>query len=159
MEKWGKISRVLISWISSPTWRTARCPWFLCPKSLALIFPEIARKIASYSDDSQLHCSRCIIGSDRSPETKKGATPPLHTVEAFLLALASPSDGEVLPQLSNHRDNTLLDGRIILAAVARDRVEIKYQQLNPASHFRELVDTARCVIIAGGTISPVRTRY
>ncbi|KAF9651319.1 DNA repair helicase [Thelephora ganbajun] len=85
---------------------------------------KIARKIASYSDD----------------KTKKEVTPPLHTVEAFLLALASPSD----------------DGRIILNAEAsKDRVEIKYQQLNPASHFRELVEASRCVILAGGTMSPI----
>lgn len=53
-------------------------------------------------------------------------------------------------------NNTLLDGRIILTAVSKDQVEIKYQQLNPASHFRELVDASRCVILAGGTMSPVR---
>lgn len=47
------------------------------------------------------------------------------------------------------------DGRIILTVVSKDRVEIKYQQLNPASHFRELVDAARCVILAGGTMSPI----
>ncbi|KAF9778687.1 helicase C-terminal domain-containing protein [Thelephora terrestris] len=84
---------------------------------------KIARKIASYSDD----------------QTKKGVTPPLHAVESFLLALASPSD----------------DGCIILSAESRDRVEIKYQQLNPASHFRELADAARCMILAGGTMSPI----
>lgn len=54
---------------------------------------------------------------------------------------------------------TFLDGRIILTTeVSKDRVEIKYQQLNPASHFRELVEASRCVILAGGTMSPVITR-
>ena len=54
---------------------------------------------------------------------------------------------------------TFLDGRIILTMeVSKDRVEIKYQQLNPASHFRELVEASRCVILAGGTMSPVITR-
>jgi chromosome transmission fidelity protein 1 len=83
----------------------------------------------------------------------------LHTVEAFLLALASPSDGESLPFVLEYPNDTLSDGRIILTAeVSKDRVEIKYQQLNPASHFRELVEASRCVILAGGTMSPVNTR-
>jgi len=55
---------------------------------------------------------------------------------------------------------TFLDGRIILTTeVSKDRVEIKYQQLNPASHFLELVETSRCVILAGGTMSPVITGF
>jgi len=55
---------------------------------------------------------------------------------------------------------TFLDGRIILTTEAsKDRVEIKYQQLNPATHFRELVEASRCVILAGGTMSPVITRF
>lgn len=35
-------------------------------------------------------------------------------------------------------------------------VEMKYQLLNPATHFREVVDAARAVVLAGGTMSPVR---
>lgn len=80
----------------------------------------------------------------------------MHTVEAFFLALASPSDGEALSFATRYRNDTLSDGRIILTAeMSKDRVEIKYQQLNPASHFRELVEASRCVILAGGTMSPV----
>ena len=84
----------------------------------------------------------------------------MHTVEAFLLALASPSDGNVPSFVPEHYSDTLLDGRIILTTEAsKDRVEIKYQQLNPASHFLELVEASRCVILTGGTMSPVSTRY
>ena len=36
------------------------------------------------------------------------------------------------------------------------QVEIKYQHLNPATHFQEVIETARSVILAGGTMSPVR---
>jgi chromosome transmission fidelity protein 1 len=31
-----------------------------------------------------------------------------------------------------------------------------YQLLNPAPHFRDVVDVARSVVLAGGTMSPVR---
>lgn len=34
-------------------------------------------------------------------------------------------------------------------------LEIKYQLLNPSTTFREVVDSARSVILAGGTMSPV----
>jgi len=55
---------------------------------------------------------------------------------------------------------TFLDGCIILTTeVSKDRVEIKYQQLNPANHFLELVEASRCVILAGGTMSPVITIF
>lgn len=36
-----------------------------------------------------------------------------------------------------------------------DQVEIKYQHLNPATYFREVVEVARSVVLAGGTMSPV----
>ena len=53
----------------------------------------------------------------------------------------------------------LLDGRIILSIVGDgthpEELEIKYQLLNPSTTFREVVDNARSVILAGGTMSPV----
>jgi chromosome transmission fidelity protein 1 len=33
---------------------------------------------------------------------------------------------------------------------------MKYLLLNPAEHFREVVDDARSVVLAGGTLAPVR---
>ena len=56
-------------------------------------------------------------------------------------------------------DDTVSDGRIIVTTgTPKNQVEIKYQQLNPASHFRELVEASRCVILAGGTMSPVSNK-
>lgn len=52
--------------------------------------------------------------------------------------------------------NPRLDGRVSIS-LADNQVEIKYQQLNPATHFTEVVDAARSVVLAGGTMSPVRT--
>jgi len=34
-------------------------------------------------------------------------------------------------------------------------VEMKFQLLNPSPHFREVVEAARSVVLAGGTMSPV----
>lgn len=35
------------------------------------------------------------------------------------------------------------------------QLEIKYQHLNPSTYFQEVVQTARSVVLAGGTMSPV----
>lgn len=51
------------------------------------------------------------------------------------------------------------DGRITLSLSGesgQEQVDYKYQLLNPATHFRQVLDDARCVILAGGTMSPVR---
>lgn len=66
------------------------------------------------------------------------ATPPLHTIEALMLGLAGASE----------------DGRLIFSAVG-DAVEIKYQLLNPSALFRDVVEVARSVVLAGGTMSPM----
>lgn len=52
----------------------------------------------------------------------------------------------------------MADGRVSLSLMGTpgsEEVEIRYQLLNPAPHFREVVDIARSVILAGGTMSPV----
>ena len=38
-----------------------------------------------------------------------------------------------------------------------DTVELKYQLLNPAPNFMDVVEEARAVVLAGGTMSPVCT--
>lgn len=40
-----------------------------------------------------------------------------------------------------------------------DTVELKYQLLNPSSDFMDVVEEARAVVLAGGTMSPVRTTF
>lgn len=47
------------------------------------------------------------------------------------------------------------DGRVSLNITSENQVEVKYQQLNPSTHFREVVELSRSVILAGGTMSPV----
>ena len=45
------------------------------------------------------------------------------------------------------------DGKIIFTQA--NGAEIKYQALNPAPLFAGVVESARAVILAGGTMSPV----
>ncbi|KAJ7714216.1 helicase C-terminal domain-containing protein [Mycena metata] len=97
---------------------------------------KIARKVSGYSDKE-------AEKQDPKLRPRRGAVPPLHAVEAFLLALTGTND----------------DGRLTLSLVrthsGQEDVEMKYQLLNPAPHFLEVVEAARSVILAGGTMSPI----
>ncbi|KAI0937761.1 hypothetical protein AcW1_003835 [Taiwanofungus camphoratus] len=99
---------------------------------------KIARKVSGYS----VKALEKAAGQDPSRLAKlarlSNTTPPLHSIESFIAALAAAND----------------DGRVTFAIVD-DQVEIKYQQLNPSTHFQEVVDAARSVVLAGGTMSPI----
>ncbi|KAJ7505517.1 helicase C-terminal domain-containing protein [Mycena galericulata] len=98
---------------------------------------KIARKISGYSDKE--------AEKEQNPKLRprRGAVPPLHAVEAFLLSLTGTNE----------------DGRLTFTLVrthsGHEEVEMKYQLLNPAPHFLEVVECARSVILAGGTMSPI----
>lgn len=65
---------------------------------------------------------------------------PFYAIESFLDALT----------------NTCDDGRVVIhAACGTKSAYFKFMQLNPAVHFKQIVDEARSVILAGGTMSPV----
>jgi len=59
----------------------------------------------------------------------------------------------------NILNSSRTDGRIVLNVVSKpgqdEFVELKYQLLNPSRYFTELVEEARCIVLAGGTMSPV----
>ncbi|KAJ7729680.1 helicase C-terminal domain-containing protein [Mycena maculata] len=97
---------------------------------------KIARKISGYSDKEAEKI-------DPKSRPRRGAVPPLHAVEAFLLSLTGTNE----------------DGRLTFTLVrthsGQEEVEMKYQLLNPAPHFLEVVECARSVILAGGTMSPI----
>ncbi|CAE7051005.1 unnamed protein product [Rhizoctonia solani] len=103
---------------------------------------KIARKISGYSDKLADVAAASDPSKRAANSRRKGATPPLHAIESLLLALANPDE----------------DGRIFLSKTGNpgaETVQLKYQLLNPSTHFREVVEKARSVILAGGTMSPI----
>ncbi|KAF7299172.1 Chl1 helicase [Mycena indigotica] len=98
---------------------------------------KIARKIAGYA------IKEAENETDPKLRPRRGAVPPLHTVEAFLLSLTAANE----------------DGRLTLSlsrtTSGKEEVEMKYQLLNPAPPFLEVIESARSVILAGGTMSPI----
>ncbi|KAH7885110.1 helicase C-terminal domain-containing protein [Phlebopus sp. FC_14] len=101
---------------------------------------KIAQKITGYAD---LASAKDREGLKHERQSAPRTSPPLHAVEALMLGLAGARE----------------DGRVILSSIRDDpkieQVEIKYQLLNPSTNFREVIDAARSVILAGGTMSPM----
>ena len=54
--------------------------------------------------------------------------------------------------------NPAREGRFFYTTTSNAQdTKLKYLLLDPSEHFREVVEDARAVILAGGTMSPVRT--
>ncbi|KIY70584.1 DNA repair helicase [Cylindrobasidium torrendii FP15055 ss-10] len=104
---------------------------------------KVARKIANYSDkQAEKNAIADRKGSNdvhKARRSNRGAIPPLHRVEEFLTSLTAINE----------------DGRVCLTLVGEDEVEVKYQLLNPAPGFMDVVESARSVVLAGGTMSPI----
>ncbi|KAH7918788.1 DNA repair helicase [Leucogyrophana mollusca] len=101
---------------------------------------KIARKISGYSD--KVRENENAEEGARGTRAASRTTPPLHSVEAFLLGLAGAGE----------------DGCLIFALTGNSAawdVEVKYQLLNPSNLFRDVVNVARSVVLAGGTMSPM----
>ncbi|ETS60057.1 hypothetical protein PaG_06051 [Moesziomyces aphidis] len=120
---------------------------------------QIARKISGYADK---HAQRAATGSavnaagsarrpaQRTPKSSQvekdtpgpSAISSMHAIESFILSLAHRSE----------------DGRVVLSRAddaGEPYVRAKYQLLNPSHAFKSLVDEARSVILAGGTMEPL----
>lgn len=93
-----------------------------------LMESKLARKVEGYTEQAQ----------KKEGKEKPSQTPMLMHVQEFLFALMNPSD----------------EGRIFYEKV-EDDVQIRYTLLDPTNHFRDIVEEARAVILAGGTMSPM----
>ena len=91
---------------------------------------KLARKVDGYVESSE---------KDQTTQKRDRTTVPvLFHIQSFLLPLMNPSE----------------EGRLFYQKDQHD-VQLKYMLLDPTNHFREIVEDARAVILAGGTMSPV----
>jgi hypothetical protein len=107
------------------------CPGLssLCPR-LSSLCPRLSSLIATTG------------GKAPSTTLRHAAIAAFHQVEAFLLSLTDARD----------------DGRVILSveeSATKPGVTMRYILLNPAERFRDVVEQARSVVLAGGTMEPV----
>ncbi|KAI5995980.1 helicase C-terminal domain-containing protein [Pisolithus orientalis] len=98
---------------------------------------KISRKISGYAEAV---ATEVLDSNHRSHVPRKLL--PLQAVEAFILGLSGTRE----------------DGRIIFSSIGKEgnsEMEMKYLLLNPSTTFREIVESARSVVLAGGTMSPM----
>lgn len=83
-----------------------------------------------------------------------------HKVEGYIEAKQdpkSPKSKGILMQLQNFLIvlmNPASEGRFFVT-VGREDTAVRYTLLDPREHFRDIVEEARAVILAGGTMSPM----
>lgn len=96
---------------------------------------KIARKVEGYI--SHLKSVPSSAAGDMT-KTSSVETPTLTLTQNFLIALMNPSK----------------EGRFIWSRDS-DSITLRYLLLDPSEHFRDVVESARAVILAGGTMSPM----
>lgn len=98
---------------------------------------KLARKVEGYLDfEEKKHQKENKLTAH---ETK--SIPTLIHLQSFLLTLTNPS----------------AEGKVFYGKTENEEPYFKYMLLDPAFHFRTIVEEARAVILAGGTMEPVRT--
>lgn len=102
---------------------------------------RLARKIDGYTAYTE---QLTLAGQDNGPRTnsKQGprqSVPVLTHIQGFLLALMNPS----------------VEGRFFFAKEEQNSIQLRYLLLDPTFHFKDIVEEARAVVLAGGTMSPV----
>lgn len=75
-------------------------------------------------------------GSHRAP---RQTVPVLMHIQGFLLSLMNPS----------------AEGRFFYSKEAGSSITLRYMLLDPTFHFKDIVEEARAVVLAGGTMSPM----
>jgi len=101
---------------------------------------KLARKVEGYVvhvENKEQEKQQRKPGSKITPTT---SIPALTHIQGFLLALTNPS----------------AEGKLFYGKT-EDKKELcfRYMLLDPAHHFKEIVEEARAVILAGGTMEPV----
>lgn len=102
---------------------------------------KLARKVSGFAEVLAEEAEKAQVKDKtgkRGAAVRHASIAAFHSVESFLLSLTDARD----------------DGRIIMTMEA-EAVVIKYVLLNPSERFAEVVNSARSVILAGGTMEPV----
>ncbi|KAF9188409.1 DEAD H (Asp-Glu-Ala-Asp His) box helicase 11 [Haplosporangium sp. Z 11] len=136
---------------------------------------EQERATQSASGNVKIHQGRTVNGiksvaflSTKSNATKSTTTPILLTVDAFLMSLLNAdNDGRVIVTMEedslSNTDGDEDDEKFGLSGstaseptrTLNTKPMLKFMLLNPANVFKPLVDEARSVVLAGGTMEPV----
>ncbi|KAF1835035.1 DNA repair helicase [Decorospora gaudefroyi] len=106
-----------------------------------LHYSRLARKVDGYTVYSEQIAKGDAKGAVK-PTSKRGprySVPVLMHVQAFLLSLTNPS----------------AEGRFFYSKEEGLGITLRYMLLDPTFHFKDIVEEARAVVLAGGTMSPM----
>ncbi len=98
-----------------------------------LVDSKLTRKVEGYIAYIEEH------GPTAAPKSQAPTAPVLTLVQSFLQALTNPAS----------------EGRFFYERSDSEDLLLKYMLLDPTYHFKDIVEEARAVILAGGTMSPV----
>ncbi|KAI5293263.1 ATP-dependent DNA helicase chl1, partial [Ascosphaera atra] len=99
---------------------------------------KLARKVDGLVEHEAKKASKDKGGGEHRP-SQRSTMPVLFQIQSFIISLMNPSkEGKLFYEKGQ-------DGDVLL----------RYLLLDPTEHFREVVEDARAVILAGGTMSPV----
>lgn len=102
---------------------------------------NLARKLNGFVDKLQQDSELQTKQGPSVQKHKASSTPMLTHIEAFIMTLTNPDK----------------DGRIVLYYDEEEGAKVKYMLLNPAHVFEPIIRDAKSIILAGGTMEPVRT--
>ncbi|KAJ4346932.1 ATP-dependent DNA helicase chl1 [Didymosphaeria variabile] len=98
---------------------------------------RLARKVDGYTTYAAQ--ARDLSQENTEDRGPRQTVPVLTQVQALLLALMNPSE----------------EGRFFYSSEEASSVMLKYMLLDPTFHFKDVVEDARAVVLAGGTMSPM----
>lgn len=98
---------------------------------------KLARKVEGYAIHTKEQESKAKSRMER--EAHVSTMPTLTHVQSFLETLTNPAT----------------EGRFFYEKDEQNDLSLKYMLLDPTHHFKEIVEDARAVILAGGTMSPM----
>ena len=98
---------------------------------------KLARKVEGYAQHAK---QQELKGKSRTDTNLHTSTMPVLThIQSLLHTLSNPA----------------AEGRFFYERDENKDIGLKYMLLDPTHHFKEIVEEARAVILAGGTMSPV----
>ena len=102
---------------------------------------KLARKVDGYTSYADVAGKEATVSKRKhdADQALRHTVPVLMHVQAFLLSLMNPS----------------AEGRFFYSKDEDNELTLRYMLLDPTYHFRDIVEDARAVILAGGTMSPV----
>lgn len=102
---------------------------------------KIARKVDGYTEycTNSTSARRQLRLQGQEQGESRQHQPVIFQVQSFLIPLMNPS----------------AEGKLFFEKSADGNILLKYNLLDATTHFREIVEDARAVILAGGTMSPV----